>query len=167
MQGRLTIQTYDQFVFTDFQDECFPVFHLKKKDKHARRLEKQSQLCQRTKRNQEGTSKSNTRSDMKKTRPGTTRKLKMLRPRSVKKTRPRHRDKVQLGSLLTGESSLLIFVKWEKHAMPQLIHKDARRQLMRASNQRWEETKLADQWGGVREADTMVSSEPTKLIYEK
>ena len=94
-------------------------------------------------------------------------KLKMLQPKSVKKTRPRHKHKVQLGSLLTGESSLLIFVKWEKHAMPQLIHKDARRQLMRASHQRWEEMKLADQWGGVREADTMVSSEPTKLIYEK
>ena len=28
-----------------------------------------------------------------------------------KKTRPRHKHKVQLGSLLTGESSWLIFVK--------------------------------------------------------
>ena len=91
---------------------------------------------------------------MKKTRQGTTRKLKMLRPKSVKKTHPRNRHKVQLGSLLTGESSLLIFVKWEKHAMPQLIHKDARRQLMRASHQRWEEMKLAIQWGGVREDPT-------------
>ena len=143
--------------FHGFPGWVLPRISPKKEDKHARRLEKQSQLCQRTKRNQEGTSKSNTRSDMKKTRLGTTRKLKMLRPKSVKKTHPRNRHKVQLGSLLTGESSLLIFVKWEKHAMPQLIHKDARRQLMRASHQRWEEMKLADQLGGVREDPTQWS----------
>ena len=152
--------------FHGFPGWVLPRISPQKEDKHARRLEKQSQLCQRTKRNQEGTSKSNTRSDMKKTRLGTTRKLKMLRPKSVKKTHPQHRHKAQLGSLLTGESSLLIFVKWEKTRDAPVDSQGCEKTADESQLPEVRGDKIGNPVGWGKGRDTVVSSETTKLIYE-
>ena len=154
--------------FHGFPGWVLPRISPQKEDKHARRLEKQSQLCQRTKRNQEGTSKSNTRSDMKKARLGTTWKLKMLRPKSVKETRPRHKHKVQLGSFLPGESSLLIFVKWKKTRDAPVDSQGCEKTADESQSPEVRGDEIGDPVGwGKGKADTVVSSEPTMLIYEK
>ena len=85
-----------------------------------------------------------------------------------KKTRPRHKHKVQLGSLLTGESSLLIFVKWKKTRDALVDSQGCEKTTDESQSPEVRGDKIGDPVGwGKGKADTVVSSEPSKLTYER